>query len=454
MNRRKPFSAKVLSLKLCFVLTSLCAVTLHGCGANEKEPEPVVPVQVAGAQRAAISETISADAVVFPLEQAVIAPKITSTIRKFYVQRGAHVKQGQLLVDLEHADLAGAAEQSKGEYEQAQAGYTTTTESSLPQQIEKAKLDAAAAQVNFEAQKQIYNARKNLFAQGAIARKDLDAAEVALAQARSQNEQAQKQLSDLNRIGKEQELKSASGQLAAAKGKYLNATAMLSYSEIRSPISGVVTDRPLYDGELATANQPILTVMNTSELIAKAHIPQSEAAQMKVGDAAELHIQSVIRPIKGRVALISPAVDPGSTTIEVWVEAIKPVTELKPGMSVSLEVTAKSVKDAIVVPSSAVFKTPEGEDYVMLAGSDGKAHQTLVSVGIRTKDHAEISSGLKVNDAVITVGGYALPDNTKVTIAAPPAAETNPGKDSVNKDNQPGSAPAGKPNVAPAKSEE
>lgn len=454
MNRRKPFFAKVLSLKLCFVLTSLCAVTLHGCGANEKEPEPVVPVQVAGAQRAAISETISADAVVFPLEQAVIAPKITSTIRKFYVQRGAHVKQGQLLVDLEHADLAGAAEQSKGEYEQAQAGYTTTTESSLPQQIEKAKLDAAAAQVNFEAQKQIYNARKNLFAQGAIARKDLDAAEVALAQARSQNEQAQKQLSDLNRIGKEQELKSASGQLAAAKGKYLNATAMLSYSEIRSPISGVVTDRPLYDGELATANQPILTVMNTSELIAKAHIPQSEAAQMKVGDEAELHIQSVVRPMKGRVALISPAVDPGSTTIEVWVEAIKPVTELKPGMSVSLEVTAKSVKDAIVVPSSAVFKTPEGEDYVMLAGSDGKAHQTLVSVGIRTKDHAEISSGLKVNDAVITVGGYALPDNTKVTIATPPAPETNPSKDSANNDNQPGSAPAGKPNVAPAKSEE
>ena len=53
---------------------------------------------------------------------------------------------------------------------------------------------------------------------------------------------------------------------------------------IHSPIDGVVTDRPLYQGELATANQPILTVMNTSKLIAKAHVPQSEAVLLKVGD--------------------------------------------------------------------------------------------------------------------------------------------------------------------------
>ena len=219
MNRRKRFSVNSLCLELCFVLLPLGAVALlQGCGAAEKEPEPVVPVQVMPAQRAPISETISADAVIFPLQQAVIAPKITSTVKKFYVQRGAHVKQGQLLADLEHADLAGAAEQSKGEYEQAQAGYATTTEVSLPQQIQKAELDAVAAKDAFEAQKKVYDARKELFDQGALPRRDLDSAEVALVQARSQNEQAQKQLADLNRVGKQQGLKSASGQLSAAKG--------------------------------------------------------------------------------------------------------------------------------------------------------------------------------------------------------------------------------------------
>jgi len=404
---------------------------LHGCGANEKEPEPVVSVQVAAVKRMPIQQTVSANAVIFPLQQAIITPKITSTIRKFYVQRGSRVKQGQLLAELENADLAGAAEQSKGEYEQAQASYSTTTEAGLPQQIQKAKLDAESAKTVFEAQQKIYDARKSLFAQGAIPRRDLDAAEVALVQARSQNEQAQKQLDDLKRIGEAQQLKSASAQLASAKGKYLNARAQLSYSEIVSPIDGVVTDRPLYQGELATANQPLLTVMDTSKLIAKAHISQSEAVQLKPGDPAKLHVSGANDLIRGKVSLISPALDTGSATVEVWVEVTKPDPSVRPGMSVSIEVIAKSADQALVVPASAVFKSPEGADYVMLAGADGKARQTAVKVGLRTRDSVEIVSGVKEGSSVITVGGYALPDNTKIAIESAPSTESGAEKDAT-----------------------
>jgi HlyD family secretion protein len=445
---------RFLALSLAFV--SLCGIgVLAGCASTEKEAEPVVPVQVTPVKRGAVAQTISADAVIFPLEQAVIAPKITSTIRKFYVQRGSHVKKGQLLVDLEDADLAGNAEQSKGEYQQAEASYTTTTESTLPQQIEKAKLDAAAAKVAYEAQLQVYESRKNLYAQGAISRRDVDSAQVALAQARSQNDQAQKQLADLLRVGEQQQLKSASGQLTAAKGKYQNAEAMVSYSKIVSPINGVVTDRPLYAGELATANQPILTVMNTSKLIAKSHVAQSEAIQLKLGDAAEIQIPGADEPTKGRISLISPALDPASTTVEVWVEAIKPGPELKPGMSVSVVVTAKTAKNALVVPMGAIFKTPEGADYVMVAGSDGKAHQTNVKLGIHSKELSEIVSGLKEGEPVITVGGYALPDNTKITVEAAPAAADNGDEKSPDKTEKTEPAPPEKKAAtSPAKGKE
>jgi HlyD family secretion protein len=406
------------------------AAALQGCSSAEKDPEPLVAVQVTPVKRGPIELEISAQAVVSPLQQAIITPKITSTIRKFYVQRGSHVKQGQLLAELENADLAGAEVQSKGDFEQAEAGYATTTGATLPEQIQKAELDAVAFKSAFDAQQKIYDARKDLFAQGAIPRRDLDTAEVQLAQARSQSEQAQKQLGDLQRLGKEQTLKSAAGQLASSQGKYLSAKALLSYSRIVSPIDGVVTDRPLFQGELATANQPLLTVMNTSKLVAKAHISQSEAVQLKVGNEAELQLAGLDEPIKGKVMLISPALDPGSTTIEVWVEAIKPNHALKPGMSVQINAIAKSVDDALVVPASAVYKAPEGgADFVMLAGSDEKAHQTKVKVGIRTKELAEIESGLKEKDSVITVGGYALPDGTKIKVEEAPPAEAEPGKE-------------------------
>jgi len=402
---------------------------ISGCGKTAKEKEPVVSVQTAPAERASISQLISTEAVVFPVQQAVIAPKITSTIKRFHVQRGSRVKKGQLLVELENADLSGAALASKGDFKQADATYVTTVNSGLPQQIQKAQLDAVNAKAAFDAQQKVYDSRKELFQQGALPRRELDSAEVALLQARSQNEQAQKQLADMQRVGQEQGLKAAQGTRESAHGRMLSAEAQLSYSEIRSPLDGVVTDRPLYEGDLANANQPILTVMNISKLIAKAHIAQSEAASLKAGNPAELRVPGLDDPVKGLVTLVSPALDPGSTTIEVWVEASKPDPALRPGITVTLSITAKTVKDAIVVPASAVFKSPEGGDIVLLAGSDGHAHVKTVQIGVRTADRTQIVSGIKVGDAVISSGGYALPDNTAIKIEALPPAE----KDTADK---------------------
>jgi HlyD family secretion protein len=185
----------------------------------------------------------------------------------------------------------------------------------------------------------------------------------------------------------------------------------------------VITERPLFQGELATANQPIMTVMNVSRLVAKAHLAQNEAVVLKPGNPAELQLAGLDDPIKGKVMLVSPALDAGGTTIEVWVEAIRPPEALKPGMNVGVTATAKTAKDAIIVPVSAVFKTTEGQDYVLIAGSDGKAHLTNVKVGIHNKELVEIESGIKEKDPIITVGGYALPDGTKIKVVAAPAPE-------------------------------
>lgn len=391
-----------------------------GCSKQEAEKEPVVRVETTPAQRATISQTISTEAVIYPLEQATISPKITAPITEFKVQRGSHVRKGQLLVVLENKDLAGQAEASQGSFEQADAVYNTSVDATIPQQVQKAQLDAEATKAAYEAQLRAYNSRKELFGQGALPQRDLDSAAVALAQARGANEVAQKQLADLQRLGKEQAIKSAHGSRLTAEGTLRSAEAQLGYSRIHSPIDGVVTDRPLYTGDLATANQPILTVMNLSRLIAKSHIPQAQAATLKVGDAAQIKVAGLDEPVNSKVTLVSPALDPGSTTIEVWVEAAKPNPALKPGMTVQLAITSKTVKDAIVVPANAVFKNPEGEaNYVVLAGADQKAHWQTVELGVRNADNVQVVKGINAGAPVITSGGYALPDNTKIKIEAP-----------------------------------
>jgi len=390
-----------------------------GCSKKEPEVVPEVSVQVTPAKKGDVSRIVAAEAVVFPLQQAVVTPKISSTIKSFAVQRGARVRKGQLLAVLENADLSAAATQSKGEYEQAEGAYVTSTASSIPEQIQKAELDASSSKAAADAQKQIVESRKELFQQGALPRRELDAAEVALAQAQSQYQQAQKVLDDLRRSGKEQAVKSAGGQFNAAKGKLLASQAALSYSYIKSPINGVVTDRPLYPGELATANQPLLTVMDNSSLIAKAHISQAQAVGLKKGAEAEIRIAGQDDPIPGKLSLVSPALDPGSTTIEVWVQAAKPPDSLRPGMTVQISITAATAQDAVIVPNNSIFQTNDGANYVVVTGSDNVAHQKNVQLGIRGVTETQITSGVNAGEAVITSGGYGLPDKTKIKIEAP-----------------------------------
>jgi HlyD family secretion protein len=218
--------------------------------------------------------------------------------------------------------------------------------------------------------------------------------------------------------GKQQALKSAAGQLESAKGKYMGAEAQMSYSQIRSPIDGVVTDRPLYPGEMAAAGTPIVTVMDISQVIAKAHIPQPEAALLKVGDKATITVPGQTDPVDARVTVVSPALDPNSTTVEIWVQAKNPDQRLKPGTSVQVSMVAQTIQDAVVIPAAALLTGQEGTTSVMLVGADNRAHQKTVSVGIRQGDQFQITEGLQPGDRVIASGAYGLPDNTQVTVAA------------------------------------
>jgi RND family efflux transporter MFP subunit len=190
----------------------------------------------------------------------------------------------------------------------------------------------------------------------------------------------------------------------------------------------VITDRPLYPGEMAAAGTPLLTVMDISSVIAKAHIPQDEAAALKVGDKGTMTVPGIAEPINGKVTVVSPALDPNSTTVEVWFEAKNPRHELKPGTSVHLSLTAQTVKDALVVPASSVLTAPDGTTTVMIAGSDGLAHQKAVKLGIRNGDDVQIIEGVNQGDKVVSNGAYGLPDKTKIKIEAAeaPAEEAKP----------------------------
>src|SRR6202166_532173 len=418
--RGLPLPRRFRGSRVPFVLVAAIGVLLTtSCSKEKGDKERTVTVQVVPVEKTTIQHVIKTEAILFPRQQAAIVSKISAPVQKFLIKRGSTVHQGQLLAVLENRDLSAAAQDTQGTFSQAQATYETTTAAGVPEEMQKAEADAQQAQKALDAQEKVYQSRQQLYEEGALPRKELDQSGVEVTQARNQYSMAKRHLDTLQAIGKQQELKAAAGQLESAKGKYLGAAAQLSYSEIRSPIDGVVTDRPLYPGEMAAAGSAIVTVMDVSAVIAKAHIPQADAALLKIGDKGTMTVPGLDAPVEGKVTVVSPALDPNSTTVEVWLEAKNPKQQLKPGTSVQLSLTAKTVKDALVVPAVAVITAPDGSSVVMVAGRDGKAHQKPVKLGIRQDDDVQIVDGLTESDKVVATGAYGLPDNTKITVEAP-----------------------------------
>jgi multidrug efflux pump subunit AcrA (membrane-fusion protein) len=384
------------------------ALVVVACGGKkEEETAPVVTVDVAPVLLSKIQRTIRADGLLYPRQQAAIIPKVTGPIRRTSVQRGARVRAGQLLLELENQDLAGAATESRAALNQAEATFETTSKATVPEELQKAQLDAKAAQDAVNAQQSVFDNRQRLFREGAIAQKDVNDAQVALSQARAQYETARKHLDDLQSFVNEQSLKAAAAQRDAARGRNASAQAQLAYSRITSPIDGVVTDMPFYPGETAPSGAPVVTVMDLSRVIARTHIAQADALEVMAGsDASIIGLNGV--PTPGKVTQVSPALDPSNTTVEVWVEADNKDGKLRAGASMKVEIVARTVPNALVIPQQAVMTSPQGATFAILIDKENKPHVRKIAVGIRDAGKAQVTDGLASGDRVATTGAYEL----------------------------------------------
>lgn len=399
-------------LAISFALT----LALCGCQKAEEAPEPTVIVQAEHPAIGPIAEEITADAVLAPLAQAAIEPRISAPIAKELVQRGDHVHKGQLLLTLEDRDLRGAALDSRGNLTQAKAAFTAATLATIPEDAQKAELDVAQAKANLDVANHTVEERKRLLDQGAIARRDVDIAIASAVQAQALYDTAVKHLANLQKTTQKTNTETAQGQLDSAQGKLENAEAQVDFASLRSPIDGVVTDRPLFPGETAAAGTPVITVMDTSSLLAKLHIAQQAAQKLKIGGSAEVFVPGLDDPQAATIFLISPALDPGSTTVEVWLKLPNRGGHFKAGTPVHAVLRGATIPNGLQILASAILPADDGSTTVLVMGSDGAAHRRPVKVGLRTAESVQILSGVTASDMVIIEGGYGLDDGTKVKI--------------------------------------
>jgi len=357
-----------------------------GCGAPDPAADEaiVVSVRCAPAGRETITSTASVDGTVHAKQEAVLSARLSGQLGGLGRLQNTEVRAGQTLATLDSVDWYAAQKDLR----EAQAAA--------------ANLDALATR------------RRALFAQGGLARRDLEETELALKTAQE----------DLGAAGRTLGAMSGGGQGGGAVGGGGGAA-------IRAPFAGVVVEQLQFDGEYVTEGTPILRLADLSEILVKARFPDTVGARLTMGGAATVSDEAVGGdPVTGEVTMISRTTDPVSRTQEVWVRVTDGADRLRVGDAARVTAATATADDAVVVPLQAVLlDTSTGDEgTVMVVDAQDVAHEVHVKVGIRTADRVQVVDGLVGGERVVVEGNYALPDGTKVAVAAaeptePAAAE-------------------------------
>ena len=398
---------------------------LTACHKEEKkeEGEAPAPVQVTAVTQDTIRRIVNGDGVLFPKDQASVSPKLAAPVSKFYINRGDHVKAGQLLATLDNRDLTAAVAEARGALAQAESNLRSTRGATIPEARVKAQTDVDAARQARDAAQKVLESRQELYQQQALPRRQVEESRVSFAQADATYRSADEHLRALQSVSKEEQIKAAAAQVESAKAHLQSLEAQVTYSQIHSPIGGVISDRPLYAGELANPGTALLTVMDISNVVARVNVPQAEAGPVRVGQAAVVTQTDSDVQLNGKVIVVSPATDPNTTTIQVWVQAENPGEHLKPGASVHAAIITEMFKAATVVPVAAILPGEEGGTAVLTVSSDSRAHKRPVKLGIREGNKVQVLSGVSPGETVVTVGGMGVDDKAKVKIIDTTAKE-------------------------------
>jgi membrane fusion protein (multidrug efflux system) len=223
---------------------------------------------------------------------------------------------------------------------------------------------------------------------------------------------AQKELEDARR-----ELAEARAALGQAEAAVRSAAVLESRTVVHARFAGVIAKRAHNPGDMveATAADVILRVIDPSKLQVVAAVAIPDLPRVQVGRPVRILVPGAEEPETGNVLTRPAAVEPTGVSADVRI-ALSSTTRLAAGSPVRVEIVAERHQAALAVPLTALLREDE-DTFVMVAGSDNKAHKRKVTVGLTTGKLAELTSGVKAGDAVIVQGQAELPDNADITVA-------------------------------------
>ena len=192
----------------------------------------------------------------------------------------------------------------------------------------------------------------------------------------------------------------------------------VGYTNIRAPISGVVSARDIKLGQHLSANDATFRVTDVSLLVAHLKIPQSELAKISVGNQAEIRVDAMPDQVfAATVDRISPTIDTKNGTFRATAYVHNEAGLLAPGMFGRFDIAYERRDDALTIPADAVIA--EDNVSVVYVVEDGEAVRRVVETGIQNDGVVEVLSGIAEHDQIVVTGQNSLRDGSRVLASIP-----------------------------------
>ncbi|MCI0694428.1 efflux RND transporter periplasmic adaptor subunit [candidate division KSB1 bacterium] len=243
------------------------------------------------------------------------------------------------------------------------------------------------------------------------------------AQTAKSNFERTKNMFEKNLVSKEN-LEDMRYQYESAQAAYETAKLKVDYTDIRSPIAGVVTGRLIELGQRVNLNQAVFRVADFDPLRAVIHVPERDMRQVRVGQQARITAEALTgNEFSGKVRMISPIVDPASGTMKVTIDINDRTGLLKPGMFVTTFIITETHADALVIPKKALILESDADQVYVY--DNGVARKVTLQLGFQESDRVEVLSGLNEGEQVVTVGQEGLREGLPIRISGTTQVSTS-----------------------------
>ena len=392
-RRKRIIYSSIAAGSVLLIAVGLIAATRGGT--------KVDPSKLGKVERGDLAKSVVATGKVTPITKVEVKSKASGIVKKLLVEAGDRVKKGQLLAQLDKEEITAQVAQSEAELQAAEASLK-----GAEADYERAKVDAEGPDV--PPLKRAYERAQGMAKEGVVSESALDDAEKNYTMALNKQNVAKAQLVVLRA-----KVAQSEATVAQDRAHLKQLKEQLSYTDIESPIDGVVLSRDVEMGDavssilvLGSSATLVMTLGDTSEVYVKGKVDESDIGKVYLGQPARIKVESFKdKTFQGKVTRISPmGVEKDNvTTFEVRVSINNPGGELKAEMTANAEILLEEHKNVLHIPEGAILYDKDKKASVEIPdpkAKDGK-RKVAVNIGISNGAKTELLGGLKEGDEVV-----------------------------------------------------